>query len=375
MNTQQFGIQEKIAWLRLIRTENVGPVTFHRLIQRFGTAQAALDALPTLSKRGGRSKPLKACSLSRAEDEIAELDKMGATLVARPEADYPDTLRAVEDAPPLLTVLGHAHLLNKPALGVVGARNASLNGRKLAAELSRRTGEAGYVIASGLARGIDAAAHDAALQTGTVAVVAGGVDVIYPKENTELYHHIREQGAIVAENTPGTQPQARHFPRRNRIISGLSLGVLVVEAAARSGSLITARLAGEQGREVFAVPGSPLDPRSSGANNLLRDGAHLVTSADDIVPVLNSLRIRPLGEPPGSDYMQPPLPFDASPEADAALAGLRDTVLELLGPAPVHVDEVIRASGAPVADVLTVLLELEIAGRIERQPGNRVNLI
>lgn len=365
--------REKLSWLRLIRTENVGPITFNRLIERFGSAEKALNALPDLAKRGGKLEGLKACPAADAEKEIERVQKAGARLIAKAEADYPPWLAEVEDAPPVITVLGHAALLKKPSLGVVGARNASLTGRKIAEDFAAKTGQAGYVIVSGLARGIDSAAHKASIATGTVAVVAGGIDVVYPPENEALYRQIAEQGAIVAESPFSTEPLARHFPRRNRIISGLSLGVLVVEAAAKSGSLITARMALEQNREVFAVPGSPLDPRAEGTNSLIRDGAHLATTAQDIIQVLRSLRLQPLGEPKakgwtgGGDLFSAPLPEPGQQ--------LRHRILESLSPTPVQMDELIRAVEAPAGEVLTIILELELAGRIERQPGNRVNLI
>lgn len=365
--------KEKLAWLRLIRTDNVGPITFSKLIERFGTAQRAIEALPELAKRGGRAQDMKPCPIADAEKEMAAVAKLGARLICRAEADYPVWLSEIDDAPPVITVLGRAELLNKPSLGVVGARNASLAGRKIAEDFSAKTGAAGYVIVSGLARGIDTAAHKASLTSGTVAVVAGGVDVIYPPENENLYRQIAEQGAVVAECAAGAEPLARHFPRRNRIISGLSLGVLVVEAAAKSGSLITARMALEQNREVFAVPGSPLDPRAEGTNSLIRDGAHMATTANDIIQVLKGLRLQPLREPGRADWEDD---LTALPVPDAEPAqGLRNRVLESLSPVPVEMDELIRAVEAPPADVLTVILELELAGRIERQAGNRVNLI
>jgi DNA processing protein len=366
--------KEKLAWLRLIRTENIGPITFYRLLERFGSAEAALKALPDLAKRGGKMEGLKAFPQDEAEKEIEQTEKFGARLIARDEPDYPALLAELEDAPPLISVLGHATLLSKHSLGVVGARNASLTGRKIAEDFSRKTGAAGYVIASGLARGIDTAAHMASLSTGTVAVVAGGIDVIYPKENENLYRQIAEQGAIIAESPFGTEPLAKHFPRRNRLISGLSLGVLVVEAALKSGSLITARMAAEQNREVFAVPGSPLDPRAEGTNKLIQDGAHLALSADDIIRELKGLRLRPLSDSPDSTWKN--APSLSSPSlSEKADEQLRIRLLEILSPTPVQIDEVIRASGAPASEVLTVILELELAGRIERQPGNKVNLL
>lgn len=361
--------KEKLAWLRLTRTENVGPITFNRLLERFGTAEKALAALPDLAKRGGKSAPLKAFPVADAEKEIERIEKYGARLIARGEREYPSLLAEVEDAPPLLTVLGNSSLLTKTALGVVGARNASLTGKKIAEDFSRKVGEAGYVIVSGLARGIDTAAHAASLPTGTVAVVAGGIDVIYPPENEGLYQKIAAEGAVVAESPFGAEPIARNFPRRNRIISGISRGVLVVEAAEKSGSLITARMALEQNREVFAVPGSPLDPRAAGTNGLLRDGAHMAASAEDVIQVLSSLRLQPLRET-GTEWKGSPATTDVVP--DPALYSI---ILENLSAVPVQMDELIRALNVPPAAVLSIILELELAGRIERHPGNKVSLV
>ena len=365
---------EKLAWLRLSRTENVGPITFYKLLERFGSADAALKALPDMAKRGGRLNGLKAFPADLAEKEMEKIEKFNAQLLARDEPDYPPLLAQVEDAPPLLTVLGRSALLSRPSLGVVGARNASLSGRKIAEEFSRKVAAAGYVIVSGLARGIDTSAHTASLATGTVAVVAGGIDVVYPRENEKLYRQIAEQGAVVAENPFGTEPIARHFPKRNRIISGLSLGVLIVEAAMKSGSLITARMAAEQNREVFAIPGSPMDPRAEGTNKLILDGAHMTLTADDIIRELKNLRQRPLNDQAGGPWKGAPNLFSpaAAKEPDDSL---RVRILEMLSYTPVQVDEIIRSAGAPAGDVLTVILELELAGRIERQPGKKVNLI
>ena len=253
---------ERIARIRLSRTENVGPITFKQLLQQFGSAAEAIKALPTLAKRGGRRRPLSVPAPSVIEREIADNEDYGAELLVYGDGTYPRQLEAIEDAPPILSILGNAHLLSERSVAIVGARNASLNGRRLAQKMAQELGEAGYVVTSGLARGIDGFAHTGALQTGTIAVIAGGIDVIYPNEHADLYRQIAEAGVIVAESPIGTTPQARHFPSRNRIISGLSLGVLVVEAAKRSGSLITARRALDQGREVFAIPGSPLDSRA-----------------------------------------------------------------------------------------------------------------
>ena len=362
---------DRLDWLRLIRSENVGPITFYRLLERFGSARTALEALPDLARRGGRAKGLGVCAKAAAESEMAALDKTGARLIARGEAGYPPLLAHIEDAPPLISILGHLHLLEKSAIAVVGARNASINGQRFARKLAADLGRGGKLVASGMARGIDASAHEGALETGTVAVLGGGVDVVYPKENARLYEEIVARGAVISEMPPGTEPQARHFPRRNRLISGMSRGVAVVEAGPRSGSLITARMALEQGREVFAVPGSPLDPRAQGCNGLIRQGAVLTESAEDILRALDDLFRTPLAEPPAADVGAPPPGSPGEAEIDAARAEIE----ECLGPAPVSVDEIIRNRQFSPAVVSMVLLELELAGRLERHPGNQVSLI
>lgn len=367
----ELSARERLDWLRLIRSENVGPITFYKLIERYGSAARALEALPELAQRGG-GKALRIHPAGEAEREVARLEKVGARLIARGEPDYPRYLAEVEDAPPLITVLGHPALLNRPALGVVGARNASLSGRRIAESFSRDIGQAGYVIVSGLARGIDTAAHGATLDSGTVAVIAGGIDVVYPPENETLYRDIAARGCIVAESPFGTEPLARHFPRRNRIISGISLGVLIVEAAAKSGSLITARMALEQNREVFAVPGSPLDPRSEGANSLIKDGAHIATRAADIVDILRGLKVQSLRDRPGDNWQGGAESDGAGQKIDD---NLRQRVLENLSYSPIPLDLLIRELKAPIPHILTIILELELAGRIERQAGNKVNLI
>lgn len=357
---------ERLAWLRLARTENIGPVTFAHLIAGFGTAEAALDAVPGLAARGGKRQFIAAPEAGIAR-EMAALEKMGGRFLLSCEPDYPHGLAALDPPPPAIAVLGHPHLLRSEMVAIVGARNASALGRRLAFLLARALGEAGLAIASGLARGIDSAAHEAALDTGTVAVVAGGVDIVYPPENPALYDAIRERGVIVSEMRLGEAPQARHFPRRNRLISGLSRGIVVVEAAERSGSLITATYALEQGREIFAVPGSPLDPRARGCNRLLRDGATLTESAQDVLAVLRPMLGANFHEPDGSAPDAPATNWEA--EADR----VRARVAEALGPAPIAVDELIRQLGAPAGAVLTVPLELELAGRCARHPGNRVS--
>lgn len=362
-------------WLRLIRSENVGPVTFRALLRRYGNAAAALDALPELAWRGGRTKPIRIPPKAAAERELDRLDALGGTALALETDAYPPLLAALDDAPPLLFVRGHLDLLEKPAVALVGARNASANGRRLARTLSAELAEAGLLVVSGLARGIDGAAHVGALAGGTCAVLAGGVDVVYPPEHAQLYDELAERGLVVSEMPLGTEPQARHFPRRNRLISGLSLGVVVVEAALRSGSLITARLAGEQGREVLAVPGSPLDPRAKGCNKLLREGAVLVESSRDVVDALSDQLRRDPQEPPVRGYLAADFggAGGAGDEADeAAFARAREEVAELLGFTPVAVDEVIRQCQFSPAIVTLVLLEFELAGVCERHPGNRV---
>jgi len=361
--------KERLDRLRLIRSENVGPVTFRALLRRFGSARAAVAALPELARRGGRSAPLRVCPTAQAEQELSAADRIGARLLATDDADYPEALAAIYDAPPLLYVRGDTALLRRKAVAIVGARNASANGRRLAEDIARELGAAGFVVVSGLARGIDHAAHRGSLDSGTVAAVAGGIDVAYPPDNEELQRDIAARGALVAEMPPGTVPQGKHFPRRNRLISGLSLGVLVIEAAVQSGSLITARLALEQGREVLAVPGSPLDPRCRGTNNLLRQGATLAEGAADVIAALEGMAGAALRAESQNGLQLSEIATD-SPSDDTLRA-----VQELLGPAPVMVDELIRQCHLSAPAVRAVLLELELAGRLERHPGNRVSLL
>jgi DNA processing protein len=354
-------------------------VTFFALLRRFGSAEAAIEALPRLSR------PVAPVGRREAVAELAAIERLGGRLLCWGEPLYPALLAAIEDAPPVLTVFGRPELLPKllggPIVAVVGARNASANGRRLARELAAGLGAAGIIVASGMARGIDAAAHLGALDSGTVAVLAGGADIVYPEENRGLYEAMRTRGAILAELPLRAEPQARHFPRRNRIISGLALGVVVVEAAAKSGSLITARYALEQGREVFAVPGSPLDPRCRGCNDLLRNGATLTETTDDVISQLGPLlrdRGRPIRRPdaPTADAptgFEEPRPLVAPPAVISDDDGL-DLLLEYLSPTPVAVDELVRQCQMSAASVAMLLLELELAGRIERHPGNLVSL-
>ena len=363
---------QRLAWLRLIRSDNVGPVTFRQLLNRFGSAEAALDALPSLIRSAGIGARL--FSGGEAEAELEATEQLGARLVALGEPDYPPLLRYISGAPPLLAVAGGDKLDLSHTVGIVGARNASAAGQKMTRTLAADLGSAGYTVVSGLARGIDAAAHHASLLTGTVAVLAGGLDHIYPDENIPLAREIIEHGgSLVTEMPLGWEPRARDFPRRNRLISGLSLGIVVVEAAKRSGSLITARLALEQNRDVFAVPGSPLDPRAEGANHLIQQGAKLITSAADIIETLvdadpsRKTLLEPDWEP---DYFELP---DAT-NLTAPSADERTRLLEALSVTPVPVDALIAGTGLSVAAIQTLLLELDLSGRIEWSSGQLVAL-
>lgn len=365
--------RQRLAWLRLIRSENVGPVTFRELINHTGSAEAALAALPELSRRGGK-RTIRIASQDDAEREIEALARIGGRLRALGEHGYPPLLRHVDGAPPLISVLGSDdRLADSAAIAMVGARNASLAGQKIATEIAGDLSARGYTVVSGLARGIDAAAHRAALAGGTAAVLAGGVDIIYPPENRELYHEIAARGGTIVSEMPfGWKPRARDFPRRNRLISGMSLATVLIEAARGSGSLHTARFATEQNREVFVVPGSPLDPRSEGGNRLIRDGATLVTSGADVLESLGPRRIAE--EAPGLDIEEPGTGGGPvrPPEVDDSDRG---RVLSALGAAPVEVDELIRYTGLPARIVHVILLELELAGRLERHRGQRISLI
>ncbi len=360
---------DRLDRLRLARTERVGPITFLQLLNRYGTARQALAALPELSRKGGRAAPLAPPPLKDVEEESRRLEKSGGRFLFLGEAAYPAPLAAIEDAPPVLAVLGHPSLLQKDMIGVVGSRNASLNGRKMAERLAGEMGKRGFVIASGLARGIDTAAHESSLETGTVAVLAGGADIVYPEENRRLYGRIVEAGCVVSDQPLGMEPRAQLFPRRNRIISGLSLGVLVVEAAQRSGSLITARLALEQGREVFAVPGSPLDPRANGANDLIRQGAILTERVEDILGALRPARnLFTESRADGETTLFPPV-------TEEQVEAGRQKIIDNLSTCPVSVDELARLCQLSLPVVLAVLLELELAGRLDRQPGHKVALV
>jgi DNA processing protein len=359
------GPSDRIARLRLIRSENIGPITYFQLIARFGSAEAAIDAIPDLAARGGGRAP-RLVPKSQIEREIEAVERLGARYVFLGEPSYPPLLAELESAPPALIVKGHMSLLDKPAVALVGARNASAAACRYARMLAKALGEAGTIVVSGLARGIDSAAHEGALETGTIAVIAGGIDIVYPPENEARQQAISERGLLIAEQPPGVEPRARHFPYRNRIIAGLAHGVVVVEAAPRSGSLITARLATEAGREVMAVPGSPLDPRAQGCNQLIRDGATLVQTAEDVLEAIAPGQIRPFRTSERT-YAPPELSADAD-ERHRAL------VLGLLSVTAVPIDEIVRQADLPAPVVQTVLLELELAGRLERHAGGRVGL-
>ena len=359
--------EQRLDWLRLIRSDNVGPRTFRALINHYGGARSALSALPDLARRGGAKGPARIPSHEDAAREVKAVTALGVSFVALGEPDYPHRLQMIDDAPPLLAVRGNLAALSLAAVAVVGARNASAAGVRFAERLARDLGAAGLAVVSGLARGIDAAAHRASLATGTIAVLAGGHDRLYPSEHAELAQAILAQGALVSEMPFGHEPRARDFPRRNRLISGVCAGVVVVEAARRSGSLITARFGLEQGREVFAVPGSPLDPRAEGSNDLIKQGATLVTEAADVIAVLRPILGAPVelrAEEPGA----------SAPPSEPG-AGERARIVELLGPTPVPVDDLVRLSGSSPAVVRVVLLELELAGRLERHGGALVSLL
>jgi len=370
----KLGDAEKLDWIRLIRTERIGPVTFHELISHFGTAAAALDAVPELSGRGGMRQGRAVCSYDDAEREWQAAERVGMRIIVFPEADYPPLLRQAAGAPPLLFAKGHPGLAAGRTVAIVGSRHASAAGRQFAGDLAKDLGRNEIAVVSGLARGIDTAAHEAALATGTVGVVAGGIDVIYPPENAALHEAIAERGLLISECPPGFAPRGQDFPRRNRIISGVSSGVVVVEAAQKSGSLITARFALEQNREVFAVPGHPLDPRAAGTNTLIKSGAHIATSADDIICELFGAypSVPPwpgIAEPEGWREPEPRNPVESTPSSRD-----RETILALLSFAPVHPDILLRQAGLSPRSLAVALLELDLAGWIDRHDDERVSL-
>ena len=352
--------------LRLIRTPGIGPISFRQLMLRFGSAGEALAAIPDLARRGGGRAPT-IYAKSAAEDEIARVEALGARFLSIGQGLYPRALAELENAPPLITVKGDLALLERPMVAIVGARNASAAACRFARGLAHDLGSEGVTVVSGLARGIDSAAHDGSLGSGTIGVIAGGIDIAYPPENEARQAEIAARGLLIAEMPPGTEPRARHFPYRNRIIAGLAAGTVVVEAAPRSGSLITARLAGEGGREVMAVPGSPLDPRAQGCNSLIRDGATLIQNAADVMEALTPIAGRLASHRAPFDHEPPPVPIEVDTD-------LRTRVESLLGPSPVAVDEIVRQSAAAAGAVQLVLLELDLAGRLYRHAGGKVSL-
>jgi DNA processing protein len=364
---------QRLSWLRLIRCDNIGPITFRELINQFGTADAALDALPELAARGKSRKKIKIADLDAIEREMDITQRSGAIFIGLGEPDYPVALKMSDAPPPMIAVRGSIDCLARHSVSIVGARNSSLSGAKITRQIAEDLGNADFIISSGLARGIDTAAHQASLATGTIAVFAGGLNVIYPPENEALLQQIIDQGgAAISEMPIGWQPRAQDFPRRNRIVAGLSLGLVVVEAATRSGSLISARLANEMGRLVFAVPGSPLDPRCAGTNHLLKDGAILTTSGKDVLDALVPMT-RSLGE-------QAPYSLEETENENEAILppadeSDREQVMTALGPTPCEVDEIIRFTGVKAPVVQLVLLELDLDGRLERHPGGLVSLV
>ena len=371
----ELGAAERLACLRLIRTQNVGPVTFREIINYCGGAERALAALPDLTRRGGRRSPVQIYPRDRAEAELEAAYRIGARPLFTIEPGYPVALVHAGVPPPLLYVKGRTELFERPAVAIVGARNASAAGRAMARQLAAGLGAAGMLIISGLARGIDGAAHQAAMASGTVAVLAGGIDHIYPPEHEALHKQISAEGCLVSEQPPGFKARGNDFPRRNRIISGLALGVVIVEAALRSGSLVTARRAADQGREVFAVPGHPLDPRAEGTNMLLKQGATLITSAQDVLDALSpQIGSRPARTEAGSAPPEPPSIEDEGESSSLPPEAAQLVVLQALGAAPVSIDEVARATGLPIRALSGVLIELALAGRIERHGAQLVSL-
>ncbi|MCT4655366.1 MAG: DNA-processing protein DprA [Cohaesibacter sp.] len=370
--------RQRFNWLRLIRCENVGPATFRELFNHFGSAEKALEALPSLSARGGAKKKIHIASLEDTQKEWEQIHKAGVRLVALGEPDYPHDLAFTHAPPPLLSIAGEGKWARKTIVSIVGSRNCSASGIKLTQTLAAEMGQHGLVVASGLARGIDTAAHKASLATGTIAVVAGGLDRLYPKENIPLAHQIAQNGMVISEMPFHWQARARDFPRRNRIISGISAGTLVIEAAKRSGSLITARYALEQGREVFAIPGSPLDPRSGGTNHLIKQGATLVTDIDDILEAL-AHRLPRISEPAFPLIQQQGDNAKSFKEDTAQAEQIQESgrkeLISSLSPTPIAIDELVRQSSMPLSQVQMILLELDLAGRLERHGNQAVSLI
>lgn len=380
--------EERVCRLQLAQSDNIGPATYHQLLDIYGSASQAITALPDLASGVTRGRRVRLYSRDRTLRDIEKTHDCGGQIISHGEPGFPHLLAQTVNPPPVLFVAGNADLLQQPTCAIVGSRNSSANGKRFARDVAKGLGQSGWIIASGLARGIDTAAHQASRADGTVAVIATGLDVIYPPENAELHAEIASQGCVVSEMPPGTQPRAELFPRRNRIIAGLAAGVVVIEAAMRSGSLITARLANEIGRDVFAVPGSPFDPRSEGTNKLIQDGAMLVTSPRDVLDVLERSHLYPPGDGHVSQPQRPTVTRTGdqlNEKSQRAATALRDdimvddshrqTVMDLLGPDPVEVDVVVRESELPSRLVQMVIMELDLTGRLERHPGQRVSLV
>ena len=375
-----------VAKLRLIRSQNIGPITYYKLIEMFGDAERALDALPELARRGGVKGGIRICSPSKAEQELEHLQRAGGRMICHTDPEYPTLLRHVEDAPPLLSVRGTLPKPETKTIGIVGARNASSNARCFAARIARELGEAEYCVVSGLARGIDTAAHEGSIDTGSVGVLGCGIDIVYPRENAALFDQMIEKGAIISEIPVGRSPQARFFPARNRIIAGMSYGVVVIEAAVRSGTLITARLALEQGREVFAVPGSPQDPRARGSNNLIRQGATVTEEIGDITEIIDLMHPPTAAAKDNTDtqiveselFHSTPMPLDGTclsmDELSSKPEDPHKLIESLLNPTPIPIDRIVRDTHLSTTQVTLALLEMEMSGMIERSPGNCVSL-
>jgi DNA processing protein len=366
-----FTEEGKLHWLRLLRTENIGPITFYHLLNRFGTAEEALKRLPDIAHRAGRKVPLQIPSLKDIMKEYESYQAMGIQLIARPDPDYPEILGKISDAPPLLSVMGRVELLRKPIFGIVGARNASAVGRQMAEDYAEKLGKEGMVIVSGLARGIDTHAHKGSLATGAIAVLPGGVDQVYPPENKVLYKALSEEGLLISEAPLGIAPQANLFPRRNRLISGLSWGILVVEAALKSGSLITAHLAADQGREVFAIPGSPMDPRSRGTNELIRQGAILVQSTEDILEEYQKHRYASLAEEEEGYHAGE---ADSEAISDSELEKARQEIWRALNQVPVTLEDLCQVLHLPIGITRVAIIEMDVAGFIDWHPGGKISL-
>lgn len=370
IQSRELDYKERRDWLRLTRTATVGPVAFRDLLRRYKTAGAALEALPTLTRRKAVSIP----PLEAVEAEMEQSDALGVKLIAACEPDYPIYLKALDPCPPVISIWGRIEILHKPCVAIIGSRNASAIGQRFARQIAAELGDSGFTIISGLARGIDASAHSGALETGTAGVLGGGVDHVYPRQNAELFDAMRERGALISESPLGYRATARDFPRRNRIISGLSKGVVVIEAAERSGTLITARYALEQNRDVMAAPGSPLDPRTKGCNRLIRQGAALIENTQDIIDVLESSR----DPEPQFSLLEPGRTFDDAPldwaASDKEIEKARNTLLSLLSPTPTSRDELVRLSGFPVPVACAALLEMELGGELLSEPNGRVSL-